>query len=161
MKKILIIIQFILLHSLHAEIYQDRILVYIDNSIENFYLSEDLSRTNLKELNEMMDMVEAIEINIWLPNARPTDRDGDIYLNRYYVIELGSDRSDIEKLIANLEYLPCIRTSETMIIMKPDYTPNDPRWNQQYGLELIQADLAYDLRDIEVVTFLVMLKMVK
>jgi hypothetical protein len=38
MKKILIIIQFILLQSLHAEIYQDRILVYIDNSIENFDL---------------------------------------------------------------------------------------------------------------------------
>ena len=149
MKKILIIIQFILLHSLHAEIYQDRILVYIDNSIENFDLSEDLTRTNLKELNEMMDMVEAIEINIWLPNARPTDRDGDIYLNRYYVIELGSDRSDIEKLIANLESLDCIRTSEGMPIMKPDYIPNDPRWNQQYGLELIQADLAYDLWDIE------------
>ena len=33
--------------------------------------------------------------------------------------------------------------------MKPDYIPNDPRWNQQYGLELIQADLAYDLWDIE------------
>ena len=42
MKKILIIIQFILLHSLHAEIYQDRILVYIDNSIEDFDLNEDL-----------------------------------------------------------------------------------------------------------------------
>ena len=48
MKKILIIIQFILLHSLHAEIYQDRILVYIDNSIENFDLSEDLTRTNVE-----------------------------------------------------------------------------------------------------------------
>ena len=57
MKKILIIIQFILLHSLHAEIYQDRILVYIDNSIEDFDLNEDLFRTNLKDLNELMDII--------------------------------------------------------------------------------------------------------
>ena len=149
MKKILIIIQFILLHSLHAEIYQDRILVYIDNSIEDFDLNEGLFRTNLKDLNELMDIIGATGITKWLPRARPTDRDGDTYLNRYYVIDLGYDRPDIEKLVTNLEYLPCIRTSETMIIMKPDYTPNDPRWNQQYGLELIQADLAYDLWDIE------------
>ena len=33
--------------------------------------------------------------------------------------------------------------------MRPDYIPNDPRWNQQYGLQLIEADLAYDLWDIE------------
>ena len=30
-----------------------------------------------------------------------------------------------------------------------DYTPNDPYWNNQYGLELIQADLAFDLWDID------------
>ena len=149
MKKILIILQLTLLQSLYADIYEDRILVYVDNSIENFDLNEDLYRTNSKELNEMMDIVGAAGINIWLPNARPTDRDGDIYLNRYYVIELGSNRSDIEKLVANLESLDCIHTSEAMPKMKPDYIPNDPRWNQQYGLELIQADLAYDLWDIE------------
>ena len=32
--------------------------------------------------------------------------------------------------------------------MKTNYPPNDPSWNQQYGLELIQANLAYDLWDI-------------
>ena len=97
MKKILIIIQFILLHSLHAEIYQDRILVYIDNSIEDFDLNEDLFRTNLKDLNELMDIIGATGITKWLPRARPTDRDGDTYLNRYFVIDLGYDRADTLK----------------------------------------------------------------
>ena len=116
MKKILIILQLTLLQSLYADIYEDRILVYVDNSIENFDLNEDLYRTNSKELNEMMDIVGAAGINIWLPNARPTDRDGDIYLNRYYVIELGSDRSDIEKLIGrkfNIEGLNISKIDST------------------------------------------------
>ncbi len=92
MKKILSILQLTLLQALYADIYEDRILVYVDNSIENFDLNEDLYRTNSNERNQMMDIVGAAGINIWLPNARPTDRDGDIYLNRYYVIQLGSNR---------------------------------------------------------------------
>ena len=59
----------------------------------------------LKDLNELMDIIGATGITKWLPRARPTDRDGDTYLNRYYVIDLGYDRPDIEKLVANLESL--------------------------------------------------------
>lgn len=148
MKKIFFLVLFILSQYSYADIYKDKILIYIENSIENFELNDD-RRTNLKELNDEMDRVEADRIDQWLPNARPTDRDGDIYLNRYYVILLNSERDDIEKLIVDFENLECVFSSESMAKMKPDYVPNDPRWNQQYGLELIEADLAYDLWDIE------------
>ena len=95
-----------------------------------------------------MEEVRAFGIRQWLPNARGTDRDGEIYLNRFYVIDLGSNRKEIDKIVNNFQDLDCILTSEHLVIMRPTYVPNDPRWNQQYGLQLIEADLAYDLWDI-------------
>ena len=86
MKKLLIATQ-LLFQLVYSDIYNDRMLVYIDNSIEDFDLNEDLFRTNLKDLNELMDIIGATGITKWLPRARPTDRDGDTYLNRYYVIK--------------------------------------------------------------------------
>ena len=39
--------------------------------------------SNNDELNKFLIDDKANKIEQWLPNARPTDRDGDIYLNRY------------------------------------------------------------------------------
>jgi len=149
MKKLLLILQIFLIQELCAQVYHDRILIYLDNAIEGFEINMNSGRSNLEELNDAMDYMEAVKIYKWLPNARPTDRDGDIYLNRYYIITLGSNRSNIDDLVNYIEDLESVYTSSTMVIMKPDYIPNDTRWNQQYGLELIQADLAYDLWDID------------
>ena len=35
----------------------------------------------------------ANKIDYWLPNARPTDRDGDVYLNRFYIFILMNQMS--------------------------------------------------------------------
>ena len=84
---------------LFADVYNDRFLVYIDNSVENFEINEMTGRTNLEELNDEMDKIGAISISQWLPNARPTDRDGDIYLNRYFVIYLASINTDRKSVV--------------------------------------------------------------
>ena len=65
------------------------------------------------------------------------------------MLQFESSRLDIDDLVKQAESLESIRTSETIAIIRPTYIPNDPRWNQQYGLPLIEADLAYDLWDIE------------
>ena len=114
MNKSLLIKQFLLFNMLFADVYNDRFLVYIDNSVENFKINEMTGRTNLEELNDEMDKIGAITITQWLPYARPTDRDGDIYLNRYYVIQFKSSRLDIDDLVKQAESLESIRTSETM-----------------------------------------------
>ncbi|HIF28006.1 MAG TPA: hypothetical protein EYQ40_05675, partial [Candidatus Marinimicrobia bacterium] len=142
MKKIIFLFNLFVISAIYGDIYSDRMLVYIDNSVANFQVDENTGRTNLEELNQKLDDLDAEKIRQWLPNARPTDRDGDIYLNRYYVIELSSPRMDVELLSS-------IRFSETMGINRPDYTPNDPLWNNQYYLGLIEADHAYDLWDID------------
>ena len=132
-----------------GETYSDRLLVYVDNSVTGFAIDANTGRTNLEELNQEMDNIEATAIYQWLPNARPTDRDHDIYLNRYYVIQLSSSRVDIDDLVEEVGSLESILTSETMPIFRPTYIPNDPYWNQQWYLPNIEADEAYDLWDID------------
>ena len=149
MKKILLLVQIFILQSLFGQSYNDRLLIYIDNSVKNFEIIENSIETNNNELNAALKKNTATNIKQWLPMARSTDRDGEVYLNRYYIIEFGSNRSNIIAIKENIENLNCIYSCETMVIMKPDYIPNDQRWNQQYGLQLIEADLAFDLWDIE------------
>ena len=68
MKKIIFLVLFILSQYSYADIYKDKILIYIENSIENFELNED-GRTNLKELNDEMDRVDADRIDQWVVRA--------------------------------------------------------------------------------------------
>ena len=149
MNKSFLITQFLILNILFGDVYSDRFLVYIANSITDFKIYRSNGRTNLNELNDEMDKIGAISISQWLPNARPTDRDGDIYLNRYFVIHLESINTDIYSLAKRALQLDCIHSSETMPVCKTTYIPNDPLWNSQYGLPLIQANLAYDFWDID------------
>ena len=95
MNKSLLLTQFLLFNILFGDVYSDRFLVYIENSIQDFQIHDSTARTNLEELNLYLDKINAKEIFRWLPNARPTDRDGDIYLNRYFVIYLASINTDI------------------------------------------------------------------
>ena len=128
MKNFIFLLPLYIFTTIHGDIYSDRILVYIDNSVANFQIDENTGRTNLEELNQKLDDLAVDEIKQWLPYARPTDRDGDIYLNRYYVIELSSPRMDILTLVKDVELLSSIRFSETMGINRLDYIPNDPYW---------------------------------
>ncbi|SVA85130.1 uncharacterized protein METZ01_LOCUS137984, partial [marine metagenome] len=131
MKKYLFTFLF-LANFVFGESYSDRLLVYVDNSVTGFAIDANTGRTSLEELNQEMDNIEATAIYQWLPNARPTDRDHDIYLNRYYVIQLSSSRVDIDDLVEEVGSLESILTSETMPIFRPTYIPNDPYWNQQW-----------------------------
>jgi len=149
MKKITLLLNLFIISAIYGDIYSDRMLVYIENSIDNFQVDENTGRTNLEDLNQKLDDLAADKIRQWLPNARPTDRDGDIYLNRYYVIELSSPRIDILALVKEVELLSEIRFSETITINRPTYTPNDQYWNQQWAMQNIEADEAYDLWDID------------
>ena len=149
MKKNIILFTFLFLNAIYGDYYTDRMLVYIDNSISDFQVDENTGRSNLEELNQKMDDISAFKISQWLPNARPTDRDGDIYLNRYYVIEFNSPRMDLQARVKEVETLPSIRTAETITINRPTYTPNDSYWTQQWYMTNIEADHAFDLWDID------------
>ena len=141
---------FFFLNIAISEVYQDRLRVYIDNSIKNFQINEKDGLTNIQELNKLLINFKANEIQKWLPNALPSDRDGEIYLDRYYIVYFSSNQYNI--LIGDLkdrfENLDCIHHAELVTINRPTFIPNDPYWNSQYGMELIQADLAFNLWNI-------------
>ena len=80
--------------------------------------------------------------------CRPTDRDGDIYLNRYYILFFEKSKV-LLKTFPKILSVNSVDHVELVTVLRPTYVPNDQRWSQQYGLPLIGADLAYDLWDIE------------
>ena len=129
--------------------HADRLMVYIDDSVTDFNISNDNGMTNISEINDLMRDVDAISIEQWLPNARPTDKNQYVSLDRYYVIQFGSSKSNINRLAERFDRLDAISISEKVPIVEPAYVPNDSLWNQLYGLSQIKADLAFDLWDID------------
>ena len=131
------------------EYYGDRIMVYIENNITDFNISDDHSTTNLPSLNDVLEQENTIAISQWLPNARPTDKNQDIFLDRFYVLKFESSKSDLDRIIMRLGLLEEIGISEKVPIVEPAYVPNDSLWEELYGLAQIKADLAFDLWDID------------
>ena len=90
-----------------------------------------------------------LKIEKWLPMAKPTDRNGDVYLNRYFVIEFIESKENLYKLIRDILSLDEIISCEKIPIVRPAFIPDDELWDQLYGLPQVKAHLAYDLWDIE------------
>jgi len=85
-------------------------------------------------------------IEPWLLSASETDHSGDIYLNRIYrVIFNDISKIPLSLVKEQLITIPSIIHVEYDYIKKPYYTPNDVRYNQQWFLEAVQADLAWDI----------------
>ena len=125
---------FFFLNIAISEVYQDRLRVYIDNSIKNFQINKEDGLTNIQDLNKLLKNFEANKIQKWLPNALPSDRDGEIYLNRYYIVYFRPNQYiiSIDDLKDRFENLVCIHHAELVTINRPTFTPNDPYWNSQY-----------------------------
>ena len=80
---------FTFLSVLFSDSYSDRLRIYIDNSIKSFQIQESGNLSNIDDLNNLLIAYKAEKIEKWLHNALPIDRDGEIYLNRYYIIYFG------------------------------------------------------------------------
>ena len=148
MKKNIIILNFLLYNIIFGDIYNDRFLIYIENNVKNFEVSKTEDFTNNDVLNQFLANIKTEKISKWLPNAKVNDRDEDVYLNRFYVVKLFNTSEDIYSLTESSLSLECISKAEVINIMKTDYIPNDPYWNNQWYLPNIEADLAYDLWNI-------------
>ena len=135
--------------SARGAYYNDRLMIYIDNKVSDFRIEDDQSKTSIPEINNTLKDQNVRLIGQWLPKARPSDRNGDIYLNRYYVIEFESNKNNMDKIITDLMALDEITISEKIPIVEPAYIPDDPLWEELYGLSQIDAHLAFDLWDID------------
>ena len=66
--------------------YNDKIIIYIDNSVDDFQIFKDQITTSNKVLNNKLELEKAKFIRKWLPKARPTDHDGDVVRDRKSVV---------------------------------------------------------------------------
>jgi len=132
-----------------GQYYNDRAIFYIDNRVIDFRIEDDLKTTSVAAINNILSEHIVKSVDKWLPNARPTDRSGETYLNRYYVVHFEQMKDDLDQIINDLNFLDEIKISEKMVIVRPAYVPNDSLWGQLYGLPQIKADLAFDLWDID------------
>ena len=147
--KILIFICFFSFLFSYASYYNDKIMIYIDNKVHDFHIGEDLKSTSIPAINNILRNYSVKSIQRWLPNARPTDKNKNIYLNRYYVIEFKNPKNDLNRIIDQFSSLSDISISEKIPIVRPAFVPNDSLWEELYGLSQIKADLAFDLWDID------------
>ena len=129
--------------------YKDRIIFYVDNRVSNFKIEKDNKTVSLNNLNTILMKENVLKIEKWLPMAKPTDRNGDVYLNRYFVIEFIESKENLYKLIQDILSLDQITSCEKIPIVRPAFIPDDELWDQLYGLPQVKAHLAYDLWDIE------------
>ena len=131
------------------EFFNDKIMIYIDNKITDFQVMDDQVTTSISGLNDLSKEEKVNSIQQWLPNARPNDRNADIYLARYFVVEFEDPKDDLDDMVNKFLSIDQIRYSEKMGIIEPAYVPNDSLWDQLYGLPQVKADLAYDFWDID------------
>ena len=100
-------------------IYEDRILIYIETSVTDFGLDSNIQFPNTtdQQINNILLKTDALKIRKWLPNARKSDRDGDIFLDRFFVVYFKNNRSDLSSLIDIYSNLKKIRFTDTISIM--------------------------------------------
>ena len=57
-------------------------MIYIDNSVDDFRIKDDLKTTSVIAINSVLVDYDTKLIHKWLPNARETDKYEDIYLKQ-------------------------------------------------------------------------------
>jgi hypothetical protein len=87
---------------LSSDFSESTFLFCLKHDIQPLTISK-VSNKLLVDNSGIQDLIDNHDINNiepWLPSARDTDHDGDIYLNRIYRVYIGENRSDLQSLIS-------------------------------------------------------------
>ena len=106
--------------------------------------------SGIVELDNFLHSNSVINIEPWLNNTTLNEHSGDIYLNRIYRVYFDDSKSNIrDQLRDELSTFPFIHSVAKEPIHKPTFNPNDPQFSQQWFLPHIQADVAWNLWDVD------------
>ena len=128
--------------------YKNKLMIYIDNYSNNITINKNQITTSNESLNKVLKNEKAKRIFRWLPHAKLTDRDKNIFLNRYYIIEF-SESNNLEKKIETFNKVPFINSAEKISIIKNHYRPNDMFYDLQYAISQTNAVNAYNFWNID------------
>ena len=133
-----------------AEVSKTTFLFCLKPEIEPLSIIKDDAQLLVDNhiLQSFIDDNQIIDIERWLPGAKNTDKDGDVYLNRIYRLYISDNRSDIDNLVSSLNSSNISLYAEPEFIRKPLYTPNDPALSTQCSMSSVKAFSAWDFWDI-------------
>ncbi|MCF7923347.1 MAG: S8 family serine peptidase [Candidatus Marinimicrobia bacterium] len=130
--------------------YGDRLLICLqpDIMIDKVDVRSGVPVTGISSLDKLISLREIVLMEQYLPGSTPDDMDGDIILSNIYRLRVGSGRSDLEQLVADFSADPSVLYAEKEVIYRLHYSPNDPRFSNQWYLAKVDAPEAWDLFDI-------------
>jgi hypothetical protein len=131
--------------------YADKFLFSLDKDEEVLTAEQCKSlNTPYPELNKIIKKYDVVKIEPWLPNAKPTDHDGDVYLNRIYRLTTNHDVPAPLALISEFKNSsPAIIGTEREAIMRIHAIPDDPQIGNQGYLIKAQVKETWNLWDLE------------
>ena len=131
--------------------YADKFLFSLDKN-EDVLTAEQCKslQTPYPELNKLIKKFDIIKIEPWLPHAKASDHDGDVYLNRIYRL---TTKQDVEAPLSFISEFKnssiAIQGAEREAIMRTQAIPDDPKIGNQWYLVKSQVKEAWDLWDLE------------
>ena len=122
-----------------GRVYLDNVVrIYFHESVNVEAIDLISNKTGIESIDNLLSRHGGARISQWLPQATDKDRDGDILLSRYYDIKFNDETVDRSAVRSELASEPTIRSAEYVPNYRFRYTPDDPRYNNQWYLRTIQ-----------------------
>lgn len=128
---------------------KNTIRVYFMEGIETEGITQLGSKSGIDEIDNLLERYGGYTISQWLPEATEKDRVDDILLSRFYDIKFDNESIDLKMIRDQLSSQPSIKIAEYVPLFRFDYKPNDPLYRNQWYLQTIDAEQAWDLWNIQ------------
>ena len=153
MKYIVVTFVFSFLFSSSIHYHENNLLFCIDKN-EPVIDFSSFEKSDSKHKKQLINFFKSVSddyiIKPWLKSATDNDSSGDIFLNRIYKISFNSlKRDSLSEIKDQLNNFSFIYHVEYDFKRAPFYQPNDTRYSQQWYINKIQADHAWDFWDID------------
>jgi len=125
--------------------WKGRIVVEFSQELGSINVHDDggIATIGYPELDVIAALYNVHTITRFLPSAKKPVDDTMYDLTRYYLIEFPTE-IDLHDVINAYKTNPWIVSAEPYYIRTSDYSPNDPFFNNQWGLLKLEAPVAFD-----------------
>ena len=140
---------FTILFSAESDLKQSVLLFHLDETLNTLdMINKDGHLVDYKPLNQFLMSHNAYKIEKWSKFASEIDVHNRIRFAHIYRVYFNDKAHPISEIKTKLEQLDCVDIVEFDYFRKPLYTPNDPRYNNQWFIEEINSNDAWDLWNI-------------
>jgi hypothetical protein len=125
--------------------WKGRIVVQVSDVIAPLEINHrmGLALTNHSGLDVLAARYNVFNVTKLIPWAEKPEDTNITDISRFYILEFPYE-VDLHEVIEAYNQIPAILTAEPYFIRKSDYIPSDPYFSNQWGLNIIGADVAFD-----------------